>query len=380
MSVLDFSRLAIAIVFIVWVISNFRQRKMEISTNVMVISLFVFILYSVFSTIYVAGMTGRALIETVRYISYFVLLLLTARYIKEVEDIHRTFQVLIVLGAILSVIGMFEFATRIHIWMPVFGVRTNTTFGDPNMFGRLLAVLLSVLLYRRLSRNSINIIRYDVLILFASIALLLTISRAGVMALAGALGFLFLASDLRIKKTLMSIGLIGGFLLTFALSILVDLRGGDLEVSDIGQRSALIITGLTMFWEHPIWGVGLGGFQEYALKLYQHLLPWEGRGVTLSHTAVITVLAEMGTIGFVLLMNIIIQFRKNYKQIAKSNNSEIIDYSKMVVMMIIIIFISAQSAGRLFEDPMLWLLLGIQISLHRFANNEADKQAGESIL
>ena len=81
-SVLDFSRLAIAIVFIVWVISNFRQRKMEISTNVMVISLFVFILYSVTKKMTEFYHLNHQLIE---YLIHYKLALLELNYYPDLR-------------------------------------------------------------------------------------------------------------------------------------------------------------------------------------------------------------------------------------------------------------------------------------------------------
>jgi len=78
---------------------------------------------------------------------------------------------------------------------------------------------------------------------------------------------------------------------------------------------------------------------------------------------VITILAEMGVLGALLLLNIILQVYKNYRILARHTNEQIIDYSKMITAMLIIIFISAQAAGRLFEDPLLWLIIGMQVSM-----------------
>src|SRR5207248_4697598 len=67
------------------------------------------------------------------------------------------------------------------------------------------------------------------------------------------------------------------------------------------NRVYLIAAGLKMFNDHPLVGVGFGGYQQAMLTTYRSFLP---RGYTdsVSHTSLVTVLAEQGALGIVLLV------------------------------------------------------------------------------
>ena len=42
----------------------------------------------------------------------------------------------------------------------------------------------------------------------------------------------------------------------------------------------------------------------------------------------------------------------------------------MIMAMRLIVFVSAQSAGRLFEDPFWWFMIGLQLSIIKLAVKE----------
>lgn len=129
------------------------------------------------------------------------------------------------------------------------------------------------------------------------------------------------------------------------------------------QRHYLITSGIQMFLEHPVQGIGLAGFQEAMLTTYASVVQ---NGVSLSHTAVVTTAAELGIIGLGIL---VVFFAVLYGRVARIRKAlqfsreQLLDARRyyweiFAILAITTIFVSAQGEGRFLEDPYLWILVG----------------------
>ena len=115
-----------------------------------------------------------------------------------------------------------------------------------------------------------------------------------------------------------------------------------------------------MFRQHPFAGIGLGGFQHAMLTTYSSIV----QGVSLSHTAVITTVAELGSVGLVILIAFFVALYMGLPRICKAlhfSSQQLVHTKRyyweiFAVLAITTIFISAQGEGRFLEDPYLWIL------------------------
>ena len=125
-------------------------------------------------------------------------------------------------------------------------------------------------------------------------------------------------------------------------------------------RRYLARAGIAMFVDHPLTGVGLGGFQPMLLGPYFYYIDPEYRPapITLAHTDVIRVAAEEGLIGLgalaIFIGGIVATLRRavrgadTFQRVAVS----------AVGLGLVAVFLAAQTEGRFFNDPYLWLLVG----------------------
>src|SRR5262249_25150566 len=79
------------------------------------------------------------------------------------------------------------------------------------------------------------------------------------------------------------------------------------------QRRYLIVGGLDMFRDHPLTGVGYGGFQRSLVGTYAYDIK-PGNRDTLSHNSFVTVLAEQGLVGFLTLLAILVAVAREVRR------------------------------------------------------------------
>ncbi len=169
--------------------------------------------------------------------------------------------------------------------------RVNSLLWDPNILGRYLAVTMVVLAgIVAHSRHALERRLAAALFVVLLLVLVGTFSQSSMIALLAGL-LVLLAARCGIAQ-----GIAGGaaVLLALAASIALISSGGLSEDVDSG-RSGLIDGGLEIAADHPLAGVGSGGFAaEFGSRFY------EGVGFAVeSHTEPVTVLAEQGAIGLI---------------------------------------------------------------------------------
>ena len=205
--------------------------------------------------------------------------------------------VLAIEGAVFLAVGAVEYVSGGLLWNdkvisgneahPYF--RVNSLFWDPNILGRYLAVTMTVLAaivaYGRRPKEV-----WAAAALFAAFLVLLLISFSQTSSLALFAALLVLVA----ARWGVARGLVAGAATVVALAAAVLLiAGGGLSSETTSGRAGLIDGGLEIARDHPLAGVGSGGFaDEFTARYY------EGEGFAAeSHTEPMTVAAEQGTIG-----------------------------------------------------------------------------------
>lgn len=173
---------------------------------------------------------------------------------------------------------------------------------DPNDLGLLLALSLPISFYlATIRRHRSAVWIYRVQQIAAVVAIGLTSSRAALIATAVALSYLLFASvkmTFRQKCAFFLVGLMAiGSAVTFLPQTSWKRWGGigkELKQGTLGDRIVIWSVGLELFREHPIRGIGAGGFPEGTRWMFP-------RG-EVAHNTFLSVLVEEGLVGLALFL------------------------------------------------------------------------------
>ena len=281
-----------------------------------------------------------------------------------------------VVSSFLAGVGVYELLSKHLIWFgeiyqPI--SRINATFVDANIYARflLIGVLATAILMIKATRVG-RLVGVMALAL-QMVALLGTGSRVGWIAMfIVAIGLAALVPRRVVVLPIMGVLALSG------MSILLNhkLLMRALEVKQnfwaaSSERHYLLASGVQMFTHHPLQGIGLAGFQHAMLTTYASIIQ---NGVSLSHTALITTAAELGSIGLGILVVFFVALYGRLpgeRKALHASGQQFLDTRRyyweiFAVLAITAIFISAQGEGRFLEDPYLWILTGYLAAVRDF--------------
>jgi O-antigen ligase len=120
--------------------------------------------------------------------------------------------------------------------------------------------------------------------------------------------------------------------------------------------------GWQMFLDSPLIGVGSGNYQHALIVSYRYLIPaWAE--VTLSHTSIISIIAENGIIGLAVFLFACVRVAAVSAHAYFGTKSR---YSRLMVGWLgaglLGIVFHSQSEGRLFDEPYIYLLLAMLVA------------------
>lgn len=246
-------------------------------------------------------------------------------------------------------------------------LRGSGTFDDPNVAATYLmvAILFSLTL---VFLTKISVSHKVILIigsLISSAGMIATFSRTGWISIAAGIFLLsFYIKDRRFVYRMyfgIFIFLIGFILFTkygdFILERVVTIFDimGD---TSIRSRVFMAVSGLWMFMDNPILGIGYRGFPVlYDLYIHPNT-PQIILYVKESHTLIITLLAEIGIIGFLIVL---FWFKRVFSDVIASYRNEKDDFKKAILIGSFVTFTSLNINfffyGSLFPHfDLIWLL------------------------
>ena len=308
-------------------------------------------------------------------------------------DHRRAWIAFLISGLGVAAIGLGLYVANVHIWIPNAAVanRLNITFADPNITARFLTLVACAATLMFAARKSPAWLAIAAAIACA-IVLPMTWSRSGlaIFVLSVALAILF-AFDRRRAAAIGAAALVAFALSTAinpdtraraeaaASTLVTAVTGGTVDstaaipgnedVSLADNRVYLVRAGWTMFVDHPITGVGLGGFQHAMLTTYRSFLP-QGYTDSVSHTSFVTILAEQGLIG-TLLFTLFLLVLAWEALAARRRADPWAFWSTLAAFLVIPIFLYSQFEARFLQEPYLWLALGMYYSARELARRSS---------
>ncbi|HEX2388576.1 MAG TPA: O-antigen ligase family protein [Solirubrobacterales bacterium] len=214
--------------------------------------------------------------------------------------------VLAIEGLVFLLVGAAEYASGELLWNDkvISGneahtyFRVNSLFWDPNILGRYLAVTMTVLAaivaYGRRPSEVRGAAACFALFL---VLLVVSYSQTSTLALLAAL-LVLVAARWGVTR---GIGA-GAATLVALVAAVVLIAGGGLSSETTSGRAGLIDGGLEIARDHPVVGLGSGGFaDEFTARYY------EGEGFAAeSHTEPVTVAAEQGIVGLLAYAGLLV--------------------------------------------------------------------------
>ena len=311
---------------------------------------------------------------------YPVAALLMLNVVRTEDDQRRAWIALLASGLMVAALGAILFTAGWTIWTPNPAVanRMNITFADPNITARFLTLCGSAAVLMFAARRGPAWLAVACALACAGV-LPLTYSRSG-LALFIVSVVLAAVASLRRKR---AFTIAAVTLLVFAISTGVNpvtrdraegaalvletmVTGTAHNISTPGagpggkdafaledNRKYLIAAGVNMFADHPIAGVGFGGYQHQLLTAYRSYLPNAPNPDTVSHTAFVTVAAEEGVIGLAVLVAFLIWLGAEGWRQRRSV------WVQVPMVLIVPIVLYSQFEGRFLEEPYLWLCLAL---------------------
>jgi putative inorganic carbon (HCO3(-)) transporter len=270
----------------------------------------------------------------------------------------------VALAVLFSLVGFVEYATKTIFLNPkVIAANANhayftvnSVFYDPNIFGRFLALVMTllgaILLYARRQRTLLFTLAV-LAILWGG--LVTTLSRSSMGALLVGLGVLAALRWRPGRAVFVAVGVVAVAAAVIAISPTTFGLNQGLNGASSG-RQGLVTGGIDLFKSRPIWGYGSGSF----VKVYGERHHALGETTSASHTIPITIAAEQGLIGEFVYVALVLAALVTLLRRARADPVRVTVAAAFVALL----FHTLLYADFL-EDPITWTLLAIGAALAR---------------
>jgi O-Antigen ligase len=305
------------------------------------------------------------------YLPFGLLALALARLPWRPKLVPYLYAELAAMGVLFALVGLYERAAHHVFWNAKVIVgnayqsffRVNSLFWDPSIYGRFLVIVIlgSVVVVLACSDRRVQLAAAGVTAL-AWVGLFFSYSQSSFAALLVGLvvaaGFAFWPKPAAAATAaaILALGFVGGRPTASTAS-----PGAPAVVAatSAGSRASLVKGGIRIALDHPLGGVGIGGFtKSYAAR---HALVGLSAKKAASHTTPVTVAAETGIPGFLLfawlaVAGFLLAFRR-----ASLVGAGV----PALAFGLTLLAIAVHSLGynALFEDPMGWGALGLAACL-----------------
>jgi len=363
-----------------------ERREVRVPASASMFGLALFIAYAAVSAVAVGSHQGEKTV--LGMVAYLLMMLTVFNWTQTPAEHRRIWSALAISAVVLAGVGLVLHVTNSYIWnAPDVGIRrVNATFHDPNIFARFLAFAMLTMVV--LAADLAGTVRHRALwiagALAAAMILPFTYSRA-TWALTLVVAVVVIALARRRKRALALVGLVAAVFAAVAIidpsvfsraSVLAANLQSPFNNRPLLERAPwlrflnvlpldsvrhyLISAGLIIFADHPIFGVGFGNFSQTLAGPYASLVP-SGYDTTASHTSLITILAETGLVGLgIVLLTGLIFVKSTVRAAFQSPLHRTLVLVPAVALLVIVL--ESQFSGRLFDEPYLWLFLGLAYS------------------
>jgi putative inorganic carbon (hco3(-)) transporter len=279
------------------------------------------------------------------------------------SGLQLLYAALAAMALVFAAVGVYQWLTRDIFWNPKVAVgnafapfyRVNSVFWDPSIYGRFLVIaILATLVIALCSPRRELVLGAAALIAAIWTGLLFSFSQSSFAALIA--GVLLAAAFVWRWRSAAAVGLAAVVMLTVGFSApqvrdnLLDQSRRGLDRATSG-RYGLIEDGARIALDHPLAGVGLGGFKRaYADRTG---LRGEEPARAASHNTPITVAAETGLPGLALLVWLVAAAIVTALRLAGKRRLTG-RVSLFVALGVTAIAVHSLFYDAFFEDPMSW--------------------------
>jgi O-antigen ligase len=296
------------------------------------------------------------------YLPFGLLALMLARLPWQRRWLTALTLQLIAMAVVFAGIGIYQWLTRDVFWNPkvIIGnvyapfYRVNSLFWDPSIYGRFLVVAILVALVAVLYGDRRDSIYAAVAVVALWVGLVFSFSQSSFVALvAGVLGAIALSWE---RRSVVALGLAVLALLAAGF-VVPSVRAEILDNTDraTGNRSTLVTEGLHIAGDHPLGGVGLGGFKSAYGERVGFRAADPARAA--SHNTPVTVAAELGVPGLLLFAWLVATAL--WLPFHRASRSYAGRASLCFGLALLAILVHSLFYNAFFEDPMSWGLLGL---------------------
>ena len=373
-SVVDAGRLVVALAFAVWVLRPGRARSEVLPASPLTLPLALLFAVYALSTLYALDVAA-ARTESLRLLFSLGGFALVPFFVRDRASLRWTLYAVVFSAAALAIVGVYQQITGTFFWNAGLGLfgerRINTTFADPNHFARFLleGMVIALALWPFVERRA----RFALMAAMAlsALTLVFTGSRGAWLVGAAALPVIVLALPIERRTRVRMLGFGAATLVLAALAIAAfspfftkRLNTVTFGVEASGARPYLVDAGLHMFADHPVTGVGAGGYQSsFENDYYDFKDPKIKANVTISHTSLVTIMAELGVIGLVALAFVVARWAFYLRGLMPGAPPEMRAVLAALAVISAIIFFGSQTEGRFLEDPYLWFAAGLAVAI-----------------
>ena len=291
------------------------------------------------------------------------------------RDHRNAWIAFLISGIAVAFLIAFLYYTHLWIWRPdPGGLRVNGPFGDPNIAARFLTLAAAAAISLYAARIGLDRLATAVAVACAAFVTF-TFSKTSLGAFPATV---IVATALaRTWRRALFIGTLAFLVFAFAVVIVPGSYARVVRVLGIvsapvttpdeatlpvdSVRTYLIYAGLDMFRDHPLTGVGFGGYQNAIKTTYSHYIPADTPNVTLSHTSFVTILAEQGLVGGALLaaflVLLVVELWPSFRRPTRWRV-----WIVTPALFLVPILGYSQLEGRLLEEPYLWVALALLYS------------------
>jgi hypothetical protein len=284
---------------------------------------------------------------------------------------------LVALGTLFAAVGIWQAHTRTLFFGRDVEVanaytsffRVTSLFKDPSLYGRYLVVPIAVLLVAILVRRgrTLDWVIATAFVAFLFLGLFYSYSQSSFVALfVVTFAVAVVGADRRTRIVLLTCALVA----TLAAAGVAGAAIGGRSARDVTSgRSRLVEVTVDAFKERPVAGVGIGGQPRASSDIAGKGSPSRNA----SHTTPLTILAELGMVGFALYAWLLAATAWALYLVARRDRAFGVG---LAAVLLVLIVHSLLYAG-FFEDPLTWGVIGLAAAA--LANVAAADTVEESI-
>ena len=277
------------------------------------------------------------------------------------------YAVLVATALAYAGVGLYQWVTREVFWNPKLRVdnayapffRVNSVFWDPSIYGRYLVVAILATLALVLLGVRDRLLAAGIVVITAIwIGLLFSFSQSSFAALVA--GTLAMATVVWRGRAVVALAVLAVVLVSVGFAtpqvrneLLQESRQGLNSVTS--DRAGLVGNGLRIAVDHPVVGVGTGSFKRaYAERTG---LRGEEPKKAASHSTPVTVVAETGVLGLVLLSWLgLASLWPAFRARGRTGAGRV---ALVAALTLGAIAVHSLFYNALFEDPTTWALMGL---------------------